>query len=241
MPPGVSAKAMLNALGNERVRGKAIAKFGKDAVNESVASTLDGVFGWNLVPKTPLRTVHIYWDKYGDPVTPPGPHQKGIEQQASVQEWVKNSTTLGAWGGMERFLKEAPDPSGQLMKMAIFDIIIGNTDRHEWNILVQRGKRLWAIDHAYAFTYRNDGNPHFGIGGASDAVRAVHGLRIPRRLLDDLDVDEGDVRAALAPLNNAKQIDAVVWRWKRIREYGRIPDYGEEREFWGDKYPFGKN
>ena len=106
---------------------------------------------------------------------------------------------------------------------------------------MQPNGRAWAIDHAFAFDYQqgytrpNEAvakgwSPYYGISGT--AVLNTEGVKIPQDILDSLDVEEGDIRAALAPLKDKQAIDAVIWRWNRIQEYGKIPRFSDRREFW---------
>lgn len=60
---------------------------------------------------------------------------------------------------------QKPDPS-RLTELAVFDFVIGNTDRHAGNLIVTKGRDLNPIDHGLSFPEASVSNSHaLGIGG----------------------------------------------------------------------------
>lgn len=203
IPPGVSAKAMLRLVQPGRAEGKAIMKFDNEAYRESIASTIDDLLGWGLVPKTTVRIIdgHV----------------------GSAQEWARGKVGWDA--------DDSKVPRMEWMRMAAFDVIIGNRDRHPGNYLVKTDGKLVAIDHGYSLDYAGGGRDFQPFNRA--AIDRVGGEEIPQSLMDDLvNLDEGDLRAALAPLPDYV-VENVVWRWKRLIEFGHFPNWtGAGNKSW---------
>jgi hypothetical protein len=85
--------------------------------------------------------------------------------------------------------------------MVVFDNLIGNVDRNQGNVLIDRKWRLWFIDHTRAFIT----TPELVNSGALS--------RCERRLYDALEnLDPEMVRRELSPFLNGPQIDAVLVR-----------------------------
>lgn len=85
--------------------------------------------------------------------------------------------------------------------MVVFDDLIGNVDRNQGNVLIDRTWRLWLIDHTRAFIT------------TPALVEAKALSRCERRLFDALEnLDPEMVRRELAPFLDTPQIDAVLVR-----------------------------
>lgn len=94
--------------------------------NERAAYLIDRFLGFNLTPPTAIRVLD--------------------GEMGSMQEFIPDSLMYEELEDDYDFMKKhRPD----LMKMWIFDIIIGNLDRHGGNFLIQ-GDNLYAIDHGYS-------------------------------------------------------------------------------------------
>lgn len=195
IPPGVSQKRMLRLVQPGRAEGKAIMKFDNEAYRESIASTIDDLLGWGLVPKTTVRVIdgHV----------------------GSAQEWARGRVGWEA--------DNSKVPRMEWMRMAALDVIIGNHDRHPGNYLVTPKGGLVAIDHGYSLDYGGGGKDFHPFNRA--AIDRVGGEEIPKPLMDDIvGLDEGDLRAALASLPDYV-VENVVWRWKRLIEFGHFPNW----------------
>lgn len=101
---------------------------GKSYQKERAAYLADLFLGFNLVPATIIRNIE--------------------GKEGSLQKFIPESRT-----GSEMPIKEtmALEKSPEYKTMCIFDYIIGNTDRHFRNYLVDKNKKLWAIDHHLTF------------------------------------------------------------------------------------------
>jgi len=95
------------------------------AWKESMAHTVDQLLGFNVVPPTYLRkTKTLHEDARG----------------VAVQRWIPGAKTLGIANNVNE---------EDLMKIFIFDIIVGHVDRHTHNIVVEKKSpyHAWAIDN----------------------------------------------------------------------------------------------
>jgi len=100
-----------------------------DIRGEVLAYELSEQLGWELVPHTTWMT------------------HEGTK--GTVQRWVEGSKTLEERGEWLDFTPGV-EKSAQ---MEVFDALLGNGDRHEGNILVDSGGKLWAIDNGGAFGF----------------------------------------------------------------------------------------
>ena len=103
---------------------------------EILAYDLDLVMGFDLVPPTVGREVRVIG-------------------YASVQCWVLPKT---AWESIEskgyNYKKHPRNP--WLHRLAAFDFIVGQIDRHAANWMVDEGGRIYAIDNGYSFVKGDD-------------------------------------------------------------------------------------
>jgi hypothetical protein len=71
-------------------------------------------------------------------------------QYHSIQLWVEDSDTLA---NKVRYGDGPPTvPAEQVKALMILDAVVGNADRHEQNLLVDRNNNLVGIDHGLSFT-----------------------------------------------------------------------------------------
>ena len=201
-------------VGKGKGQSKALVKYSPSArhvskstpypdITEAVADTIDDLLGWNLVPPTIARVPEPALSKRlrlteGDAVT--------------FQEWIPGATPLGAMN-LKRKRTVLAKNADRLVKMMVFDYLIGNTDRHENNILVDRRGLVWAIDHDPDYSFRT-----------KDYLNRPGPRRLPEHILHDLqNLTEEDLRAALAPLG-AVRTRAVIHRWKLLKRSRRLPE-----------------
>jgi len=113
----------------ERIRGiEVINPEVKYYKREVLAYELDCLFGFKIVPITVIA--------------------KSPGSIGSRQLWVDGK-------GDSKFTAKRNDPEG-VVKMIVFDIICGNTDRHRENYLYDSdSKKVWAIDHGLCFSLNN--------------------------------------------------------------------------------------
>jgi hypothetical protein len=183
--------------------------------NESVADTIDDLLEWDLVPPTVVR------------VAPSG-------AEVSYQEWIEDARLLASLpGGFDDWMKSIvamnPENHLRLLRMAVFDWIINNRDRHSGNIVIDKDGKIWAIDHGYSFLINVDYGRGGGYGGGLPLSYLISNNKgkIPASIMKDLrDLEEGDLRAALSALDHGDEtraaIEATVNRWKLLLERGHI-------------------
>jgi hypothetical protein len=133
-------------------------------------------------------------------VPPSVPRDVG-RTSGSVSMWVEGTITEG-----DRADRQLQPPNlfrwnQQKKIMVVFDNLIGNVDRNQGNVLIDRTWRLWFIDHTRAFIT----TPALVNSGALS--------RCERRLYDALEnLDPEKVRRELSPFLDGPQIDAVLVR-----------------------------
>lgn len=104
---------------------------------EILAKKIDDILGTNLVPDTVRRGIG------------------GID--GTVQATAPGEA---AFRFEAKFAKDvmASIPRQSKVDMSLFDIVIGNADRHAGNALVTEGGRLSAIDHGFSFLHGRQGS-----------------------------------------------------------------------------------
>jgi hypothetical protein len=103
---------------------------------EVLAYELDRVMKFNLVPPTVGR--HIDGLGYG-----------------SVMAWVKAPMAVELTKSKEYKYKEHPE-NIWLHRLAAFDFITGQIDRHAANFMLDKDYRVYAIDNGYSFVKNDD-------------------------------------------------------------------------------------
>lgn len=96
---------------------------GKAILNERAAYIVDKFFGFELVPATVIRNIG--------------------GEEGSFQRFIPDAKT-----GFKVSRKQVP--TKELVKLALFDFLINNTDRDRGNFLLKR-KRIYAIDNESSF------------------------------------------------------------------------------------------
>lgn len=184
------------------------------AVFKTVDETRHGITRLRGLVLVDLRDSHLYdcaayqLDRLLglDRVPPSVPRQlKG--EDGTVTLWIER--TIMDRDRRERRL-EPPDPvrwEQQKRIMYVFDNLIGNVDSNLGNILIDRGWRLWLIDHTRAF------NSNRALLEPRALTRCERGLF---RALEQL--DEAEARRRLAPYLGRYEIDAVLARRTAILE-----------------------
>jgi uncharacterized repeat protein (TIGR03843 family) len=160
---------------------------GTQGKREVAASIVDELLGTDLVPPT----VEVEY--------------RG--QRGSAQLFVDGTERI--WEVFDkqpaRYAKKFRG-SDALKRMGLLDSVIGNTDRHGGNALVDRQNRVWAIDHGLTFPSNAD---------ARLRIWEVEGKTIPPRQLDMLKrflENFGEVERRLRGLLEPKAISAMKKR-----------------------------
>jgi hypothetical protein len=183
---GVRADAAFNA-SDDVVRGVTrhyevnVRNFRDYHLYNCAAYRLDRLLGLNRVPPSVPRDIG--------------------QTSGSVCLWVEN--TITEKDRRDRGL-EAPNQfrwNQQKKIMVVFDNLIGNVDRNQGNILIDRSWRLWFIDHTRAFITASE------LPTPETVNRCERSLYTALRKLDP-----ETVRNELSPFLTGPQIDAVLVR-----------------------------
>jgi hypothetical protein len=182
--------------------GRVIRFFRDSYVNEVAAYETARLLGLENLPPVVLRTVD------------------GVA--GSVQLWVEDAM-------MERERREnriLPPAEHrvrfhrQLQDMRVFDNLIGNFDRNQGNMLIDKEWNLWLIDHTRSFRWEKS------LPEPGRVRRCSHRLW---RALNELDTEELEQR--LRPHLDKKAIQGVLVRRERLIRLlnEKIAEQGEER------------
>lgn len=183
------------------------------AAREYAAYLVSETLGWDIVPPTILR----------DGPAGPGMLQTWIE---STEEQPVQVVPRGDEGTMLRVL-DAEDHWGRpvsvvhedglaLRRIALFDIVINNTDRKGSHVLPVPGGHRFGIDHGVCFHVDNKlRTVLWGWAGsplATDEVEAVRSLRT-----------DADLRRALSEHLADDELDAISRRCDALLRAGHLP------------------
>jgi uncharacterized repeat protein (TIGR03843 family) len=191
------------------------------AFREYAAWLVSDALGWNVVPPTVLR----------DGVAGPGMVQLWCEpdpEQAPVDLLPQGPLPAGmlhvldAFDQHDRPVMLVHEDTAALRRMALFDIVVNNTDRKGGHVLAMSDGHRYGVDHGVCFH-------------VDDKLRTVlwgwHG--------DSLDADEaaaltalsgelaGDLGGRLADLLTPAEIAATARRLRRLLAAARFPQPGE--------------
>jgi uncharacterized repeat protein (TIGR03843 family) len=158
---------------------------------EVAAYELSDILTWDIVPETVLRD---------------GPAGMG-----SVQRYVEHDPE-------DHYFTLLETHGDEFRRMAVFDILINNTDRKGGHCLRAADGRVFGIDHGVSFH-------------AQWKLRTViwdfGGERIPSSIAADLDAmlttHTGELRARLEPLLDRFELDALRARAEHLLQVGRLP------------------
>ena len=198
-----------------------------DAIREKAVDNLDDILGFGVVPTVVLRNYQ------GEAVSV----QEVVKNAGSfydVEEEVEQDVLVGVgdeddfvdiqdiepedagWRRAKRAILQSVDKES-LIKIAILDIVTGNTDRHGENLLVTNGGYAYAIDHELTFHGQYIGP------GDSKAWKWTQGEKTPVKVLKQMrDVDEGDFRAALAGIEDV-EVDRAWGVFEALRRLDHVP------------------
>jgi uncharacterized repeat protein (TIGR03843 family) len=168
---------------------------------ERAAYLMDRFLGFDFVPPTVIRQID---DAIG-----------------SFQEFIPNTNDFFKVPENQRMVYNE-----QLIKMAIFDYIIRNNDRHSGNFLIQEEEqKVYAIDHGYAFGqgepldfggYVSEGNVPEGLTEKLSSLLASEKMMgLLKELMGEL-LSQAEVKALLErlgqmnlALKNAKSLNDI--------------------------------
>lgn len=172
---------------------------------EILSYALDRAIGFGLVPPTVGREV----DGIGF---------------GSVQAWVDRPT---AWQWIARgydYRKDSGNP--WLHRLAAFDFIRGEIDRHSNNWIMDEGHRVYAIDNGYSFV-KGDNRTWF----RTSAGKALRGAPVHPEVRGEIGrIDEATVLGLLGAGRFAHgEAEGVV---KRVRELKELRTWTKLGDLW---------
>lgn len=159
---------------------------------EVAAYVVSELLGWDIVPPTVWRD---------------GPFGPGM-----VQEWIDVDEGVD-------LVELVQSDRSDLQRMAVFDVVINNSDRKGGHVLPTIDGRIFGIDHGVAFSIE-------------DKVRTVlwqwEGDALPTDVVVDLErfaesLNEVEVRDSLGGLLSGREVRALRRRVDRILAAGRHP------------------
>ena len=152
-------------------------------LSELAAYQLSLLLGLDTVPPT------VPWELKGE--------------SGALQLWIEGARA--GWHPSEA--EEPSDPARWAMesdKMLVFDVLVGNRDRHEGNVLIDSAGKVWWIDHTRAFGRETD-------------LPADRVQRCERRIWEGLvALDPAVTAERLAPYMSPREVDALLERRKRL-------------------------
>jgi uncharacterized repeat protein (TIGR03843 family) len=168
---------------------------------EYAAFVLSEALGWQIVPPTVIREK--------------GPHGIGTMQLYMHHE-RKDADYFAL---RERHARE-------VKRMAVFDLIVNNTDRKAGHCLRDEAGCVWGIDHGLTF------NLHSGL---RTVIWDFGGERIPKRLVRDMKRVDDDLQARqgmaceLYELLYKEEIEALCERMRKLVREPVMPDLRRRR------------
>lgn len=139
-------------------------------------------------------------------MVPPYVERKIGSETGAVGYWVEGVKTWKIGGTVE-----PPDPEAwahEIVAQKMFDLLIGNADRNQGNLLYDVDFHMILIDHSRAFTRE------------TDISRMPRPTRIIRSLWDRMSgLTEADLQPAIGKWMDAKELRAVL---KRRDEIGQL-------------------
>jgi uncharacterized repeat protein (TIGR03843 family) len=190
------------------------------AAREYAAWLVSDALGWSVVPPTVLREGSIgpgmvqLWCE-------PDPDQAAVDLVAGSRVPDRQLRVLDAFDEHERPVVLVHEDSPALRRMALFDIVVNNTDRKGGHVLAMADGHRYGVDHGVCFH-------------VEDKLRTVlwgfHGRQLSDDEIDALrglaDLLDGCLAGALSPLLTGGEISASRRRLARLLAAGRFPQPG---------------
>ncbi len=165
---------------------------------ERAAFLLSSWMGWDLVPATVVREVEPF----------------GI---GSLQYFVEND-------GSHYFplFETRPDLHEQFMRLAVFDLLVNNTDRKSGHVLLGHDDHVWGIDQGLCFHQ----DPKLRTVIWDFAHEAI-----PQPLVDAVAPLSDEVPDDVQELLSAAEVDALQARARRIVRLPWLPQPRSQYQF----------
>jgi len=190
------------------------------ASREYAAWLVSEALGWSVVPPTVLR----------DGSSGPGMVQLWCEPdpaQAPVDLLAEGPLPAGCLHVLDAFDQDdhpvmlVHEDTAELRRMALFDIVVNNTDRKGGHVLAMPDGHRYGVDHGVCFHV--DDKLRTVLWGWHGRMIAEEDVAALGRLADDLDADLGE---RLSGLLTTAEIRATQRRLARLLSAGRFPQPG---------------
>jgi hypothetical protein len=158
-------------------------------LREYAAWIVSRELGWDIVPPTVLRE---------------GPAGFG-----ALQTFIDEDETFD----VRRVAHTHPE---DLKRIALFDVVVNNTDRKAGHLILDTDGKLWGVDHGICFS----DEPKL-----RTVIWAFEGDEIPSGLLDDLEAfaARGMASDVLGELLDGDELDALCGRIESVLRVRRFP------------------
>lgn len=154
--------------------------------------------------------------------------------RSSVTDYVDGMTKATAYRDADRLRSNYTGPPlsslpNEMPKLSLYDGIIGNTDRHDGNIMIDPAGRVHAIDHGLAFPdenseqWPNTGNVSSGFRMPLEPAQRTALEQLRPKLRTD---------PVLPTLLTEKQIQAMDDRIGMMLHNNRLPNADDWRNAW---------
>lgn len=187
------------------------------ANREYAAWVVSDWLGWDVVPLTVLRDgpagpgmVQCWMeaDSGQDPVD--------VVRQGQVPPGYL--TVLDAWDADERPVTLVHEDSPALRRMAVFDIVVNNTDRKGGHVLPMADGHRYGVDHGVCFhTDDKLRTVLWGWAGESLTTEEIDGVT---RVRDGI---AGALGERLSTLLTVDEVETTARRCERLLSAGRLP------------------
>ncbi|MDQ6642331.1 MAG: SCO1664 family protein [Actinomycetota bacterium] len=189
------------------------------ANREYAAWLVSEALGWSVVPPTVLRdgpTGHGMVQLWCEPdpsieavdIVPQGSHTEGFLK------------VLDAVDDQDRPVQLVHEDSEPLRRMAIFDVVVNNTDRKGGHVLSMSDGRRYGVDHGICF-HTDDKLRTVLWGWAGEPLTSEETTAL-RRLADELDLG-GQLETGLSALLTAQEISRTRRRVGQLLDRGTLP------------------
>ena len=188
------------------------------AFREYAAWVVSDALGWDVVPPTVLRDgpagsgmVQLWCEPDGgvDPVD--------VVPEDAVPDGYLH--VLDAVDDRDRPVTLVHEDTRPLRRMAIFDVVVNNTDRKGGHVLAMADGHRFGVDHGVCF-HTDDKLRTVLWGWAGDPLSDEETGALAR-LAEDL--AGGALRRTLEPLLTEREIDRTAWRCRRLLAEGILP------------------
>lgn len=199
---------------------------GGQTIREVLSYDIADTIGYDFVPETTYRKTDP--DANSDP--------------GSIQRWVHDAKTLAEhvpYGTAKQAAAFMRGSEHYATQMVAFDYLMGNTDRHDGNILIDEDGKMWAIDNGLCFSNSDEDYRNYRIDQFWDRKHAVFAVRdklqVPHELFAEISRNKSKIigicekyHKACPKLITTNAIDLLK---KRIDRLVGDTDW-EEKENW---------